>query len=83
MIGNQANLVNAPNNAYPIQTIIGVEIIGSALLMSVIYVVVYKGLKRFGGIAVGGIVGLDIFLFGVYIWRFNESCPLFGTGTCI
>jgi aquaporin Z len=30
--------------------------------MSVIYVVVYtKGLKRFGGIAIGGIVGLDIF----------------------
>jgi aquaporin Z len=63
MIGNQANLgANAPNYAYPIQTIIGVEIIASALLMSVIYVVVYtKGLKRFGGIAIGGIVGLDIF----------------------
>ena len=53
---------NAPNYAYPIRTIIGVEIIASALLMSVIYVVVYtKGLKRFGGIAIGGIVGLDIF----------------------
>ena len=53
---------NAPNYAYPIPTIIGVEIIASALLMSVIYVVVYtKGLKRFGGIAIGGIVGLDIF----------------------
>ena len=32
------------------------------MLMSVIYVVVYtKGLKRFGGIAIGGLVGLDIF----------------------
>jgi aquaporin Z len=63
IIGNQANLgANAPNYAYPIPTIIGVEIIASALLMSVIYVVVYtKGLKRFGGIAIGGIVGLDIF----------------------
>jgi aquaporin Z len=63
MIGNQANLgTNAPNYAYPISTIIGVEIIASALLMSVIYVVVYtKRLKRFGGIAIGGIVGLDIF----------------------
>ena len=63
LIGNQANLgANAPNYAYPIPTIIGVEIIASALLMSVIYVVVYtKGLKRFGGIAIGGIVGLDIF----------------------
>ena len=30
--------------------------------MSVIYVVVYTNeLKRFGGIAIGGIVGLDIF----------------------
>ncbi|MGA9844476.1 MAG: aquaporin [Nitrososphaeraceae archaeon] len=63
LIGNQANLgANAPNYAYPIPTIIGVEIIASALLMSVIYVVVYtKGLKRFGGVAIGGIVGLDIF----------------------
>ena len=63
MVGNQANLgANAPNYVYPIPTIIGVEIAASALLMSVIYVVVYtKGLKRFGGIAIGGIVGLDIF----------------------
>jgi aquaporin Z len=53
---------DAPNYAYPILTIIGVEIIASAILMSVIYVVVYtKGLKRFGGIAIGGLVGLDIF----------------------
>ena len=45
-----------------IPLIIGVEIFASAMLMSVIYVVVYtKGLKRFGGIAIGGIVGLDIF----------------------
>ena len=63
LIGNQANLgANAPNYAYPIPSIIGVEIFASAMLMSVIYVVVYtKGLKRFGGIAIGGIVGLDIF----------------------
>src|SRR6476660_8470928 len=63
MIGNQANLgANAPNYVYPIPMIIGVEIFTSAMLMSVIYVVVYtKGLKRFGCIAIGGIVGLDIF----------------------
>ena len=63
MVGNQANLgANAPNYTYPIPTIIGVEIIASALLMSVIYVVVYtKGLKGFGGIVIGGIIGLDIF----------------------
>ena len=63
IIGNQANLgANAPNYTYPIPTIMGVEIIASALLMSVIYVVVYtKGLKGFGGIVIGGIIGLDIF----------------------
>jgi aquaporin Z len=63
LIGSQANLgANAPNFAYPIPTIIGVEIFASAMLMSVIYVVVYtKGLRGFGGIAIGGIVGLDIF----------------------
>lgn len=34
----------------------------SALLMAVIFTVVYtKGLKGFSGIAIGGIVGLDIF----------------------
>ena len=42
--------------------IFGVEVLASALLMAVIYVVVYtKGLRRFSGIAIGGIVGLDIF----------------------
>ena len=63
IIGNQANLgANAPNYAFPIPVIIGVEVAASAMLMSVIFVVVYtKGLKRFGGIAIGGIVGLDIF----------------------
>ena len=35
----------------------------SAMLMTVIFVVVYtKGLRGFSGIAIGGIVGLDIFL---------------------
>ena len=40
----------------------GVEVIASALLMAVILTVVHtKGLRGFGGIAIGGIVGLDIF----------------------
>jgi aquaporin Z len=61
-LGNQANLgVNAPNYSYPISVIFGVEILASALLMSVILTIVYyKGLKGFSGIAIGGIVGLDI-----------------------
>jgi aquaporin Z len=63
VIGNQANLgANAPNYAFPIPVIIGVEVATSAMLMTVIFVVVYtKGLRGFSGIAIGGIVGLDIF----------------------
>ena len=63
VIGNQANLgANAPNYAFPIPVIIGVEVAASAMLMTVIFVVVYtKGLRRYSGIAIGGIVGLDIF----------------------
>ncbi|MGA9844690.1 MAG: aquaporin [Nitrososphaeraceae archaeon] len=63
VIGKEANLgANAPNYAYPIPTIIGVEVAASAMLMTVIFVVVYtKGLRGFSGIAIGGMVGLDIF----------------------
>lgn len=45
----------------------GVEVLASALLMAVIFVVVHtKGLRGFGGIAIGGMVGLDI-LFLAFI----------------
>ena len=67
-IGKEANLgANAPNYTYyPIYVIVGIEILASALLMLVILIVVYtKGLKKFGGIAIGAIVGLDIFVFGL------------------
>ena len=68
ILGNEVNLgANAPNYIdFPIYVIIGIEILASALLMLVILIVVYtKGLKKFSGIAIGGIVGLDIFLFGL------------------
>jgi aquaporin Z len=68
IFGNEANLgANAPNYLdFPIHVIIGIEIFASALLMLVILIVVYtKGLKKFSGIAIGGIVGLDIFVFGL------------------
>ena len=68
VMGNEVNLgANAPNYAnYLVYVIIGIEILASALLMLVILIVVYtKGLKKFGGIAIGAIVGLDIFLFGL------------------
>jgi aquaporin Z len=67
-LGNEVNLgANAPNYIdFPIYVIVGIEIFASALLMLVILIVVYtKGLKKFGGIAIGAIVGLDIFLFGL------------------
>jgi aquaporin Z len=62
-IGTEAYLgANAPNYAFPLPLIFGVEILASGLLMAVILVVVYtKGLKGFSGIVIGGIVGLDIF----------------------
>jgi aquaporin Z len=62
-IGTEANLgANAPNYDFSLFLILPVEVLASALLMAVILVVVYtKGLKGFGGIAIGGIVGLDIF----------------------
>lgn len=63
VIGTQANLgANAPDYSYPLPLVFGIEVLASALLMAVIYVVVYtKGLKGFSGLAIGGIVGLDIF----------------------
>ncbi|WP_458720018.1 MIP/aquaporin family protein [Candidatus Nitrosocosmicus sp. R] len=68
MIGKEANIgANAPNYSYPLPLIFGIEVLASALLMAVILTVVYtKGLKGFGGIAIGGIVGLDI-LFLAFI----------------
>lgn len=65
VIGTEANLgANAPNYDFSLPLIFGVEVLATALLMAVILVVVYtKGLKGFSGIAIGGIVGLDIFFF--------------------
>jgi glycerol uptake facilitator-like aquaporin len=63
VIGEYANLgANAPNYNFPIIVIFGIEVAASALLMVVILLVVLtKGLRGFSGIAIGGIVGLDIF----------------------
>ena len=63
VIGMQANLgANSPDYHFPIPVIFGVEILTTALLMAVILIAVHtKGLRGFGGIAIGGIIGLDIF----------------------
>ena len=51
---------------YPIYVIVGIEILASDLLMLVILIVVYtKGAKKFDEIAIGALVDLDIFLFGL------------------
>jgi aquaporin Z len=49
VIGNDAFLgANSPNHSYPLPLIFGVEILASALLMTVILIVVYtKGLLGF------------------------------------
>jgi aquaporin Z len=63
VIGNNANLgANAPNYVFPIPIIFGTEVLASAILMAVILVVAHTGgLRGLSGLAIGGIVGLDIF----------------------
>ena len=67
-IGEKADLgANIPNYDFSIFLIFSVEVLASAMLMGVIFYVVYtKGLKGFSGVAIGGIVGLDI-LFLAFI----------------
>ena len=67
-IGKKVNLgANAPNYDFSILLIFPVEVLASAMLMGVIFYVVYtKGLRGFSGVAIGGIVGLDI-LFLAFI----------------
>jgi aquaporin Z len=66
VIGAGANLgANSPNYSYPLPLVFGVEVLASALLMAVVLVVVRKkGLRGFGGMAVGGMVVLDILFLG-------------------
>jgi len=52
---------NVPNYDFSIFIIFTVEVLASAMLMGVIFYVVYtKGLKGFSGVAIGGIVGLEL-----------------------
>ena len=65
VIGTEASLgANAPDYSYPRPLIFGIEVLATAMLMAVIYLVVYtKGLRGLGGLVIGGMVGLDIFFF--------------------
>jgi len=62
-IGTQANLgVNSPNYSFSIPLIFGIEVLATAFLMGVIIIVVHtRGLKGIGWMAIGSVIGLDIF----------------------
>jgi aquaporin Z len=63
LVGSEASLgANEPDYSYPLPLVFGIEVLATALLMAVIYLVVYtKGLRDLGGLVIGGMVGLDIF----------------------
>ena len=63
VIGTEVSLgANAPDYSYPLPLVFGIEVLATALLMAVIFLVVYtKGMRRLGGLAIGGMVGFDIF----------------------
>ncbi|MDQ3948441.1 MAG: aquaporin [Thermoproteota archaeon] len=63
LIGTEASLgANVPDYSYPLPLVFGIEVLATALLMAVIYLVVYSnGLRCLSGLAIGGMVGLDIF----------------------
>jgi len=64
-IGSEADLgANVPNYSFSLPVIFGIEVLATAFLMAVIFASVYtRGLRGWSGIAIGGIVGLDIFFF--------------------
>ncbi|MBM3895169.1 MAG: aquaporin [Thaumarchaeota archaeon] len=66
VIGDYANLgLNFPNYAYNATFFYGVEITATIFLMAVILTVVHiKRLNRLAGVAIGGIVALDVFFLG-------------------
>lgn len=63
VIGVESHLgANAPNYSYPTPIIFGVEVLTTAILISMILIVVHtKGLKRFGSVAIGSMIFFDIF----------------------
>ncbi|HXV50996.1 MAG TPA: aquaporin [Nitrosopumilaceae archaeon] len=65
-IGDYAKLgTNFPNYKYDVAFFYGVEIAATIFLMAVILTVVHiKKLNRLTGIAIGGIVALDVFFLG-------------------
>ena len=66
---------NVPNHTFLLPLLFGIKVLPSALLMIAICIVVYaRGLRGFGGIAIGNVVGLDILFLYIYFWCFYQSC---------
>ena len=65
-IGDHANLgTNYPNLTSTVEANISYEILATIFLMGVIYIVVhFKKLAMLTGVAIGGIVAIDVLLFG-------------------
>jgi len=65
VIGDFASLgMTLGNYSHSVGIIFGAEILATLLLMGVILIVVHKKfLNKFSGIAIGGIIGLDVIIF--------------------
>lgn len=66
VFGDYADLgTNSPNYSYPFAFFYLIEIVATILLMGVILCVVHnKRLNKLSGLAIGGIIGLDVLFFG-------------------
>ncbi len=67
VLGDYANLgTNYPNPASTVEANIIYEILTTVFLMGVIYIVVhFKKLGKLTGVAIGGVIALDILFFGL------------------
>jgi len=67
VMGDYANLgTNYPNPTSTVEANISYEILTTIFLMGVIYIVVhFKKLGKLTGVAIGGIIALDILFFGL------------------
>jgi aquaporin Z len=67
VMGDYANLgTNYPNPTSTVEANISYEILASIFLMGVIYIVVhFKKLGKLTGVAIGGIIALDVLFFGL------------------
>jgi aquaporin Z len=66
-MGDYANLgTNYPNPTSAVEANISYEILTTIFLMGVIYIVVhFKKLGKLTGVAIGGIIALDVLFFGL------------------